>query len=53
MQSSKQGMLIHSPLEFAEKHVLKLVERFSDHCRAIKSKNVPQSRLQIVPFAAF
>ena len=26
-----------TPGDFAEKHILKLVEWFSDHCRAIKS----------------
>ena len=26
-----------APGDFAEKHILKLVEWFSDHCRAIKS----------------
>ena len=35
----KLGTLLNSftPREFAEKRVLKLVERFSGHCRAIKS----------------
>ena len=42
-----------APGDFAEKHVLKLVEWFSGHCRAIKSQNLPQSRLQVVQFAAF
>ena len=35
--------LTHSPLgNFAEKPVLKLVERFSGHYRAIESCNLPQ-----------
>ena len=42
-----------APGDFAEKRVLKLVERFSGHCRAIKSSNVPQSRLQVVHLTAF
>ena len=45
--------LTHSPIgNFAEKPVLKLVERFSGHYRAIKSYNLPQSRLQVVHFVA-
>ena len=39
--------------DFAEKHVLKLVEWFSGHCRAIKSQNLPQTGLQVVHFAVF
>ena len=31
-----------------EKRVLKLVEWFSGHCRAIKSQNLPQTSLQVV-----
>ena len=42
-----------APGDIAEKRVLKLVERFSGHCRAIKSLKLPQSRLQVVHFAAF
>ena len=38
--------------KFCWRRVLKLDERFSDHCRAIKSHNVPQSRLQVVNSAA-
>ena len=30
-----------APGDFAEKRVLKLVEWFSGHCRAIKSYNLP------------
>ena len=30
-----------APGDFAEKRVLKLVERFSGHCRAIKGLNLP------------
>ena len=48
------SLLTHSPLEnFAENHVLKLVEPFSGHCQAIKSEKLPQNRLQVVHFAAF
>ena len=32
-----------APGDFAEKRVLKLVEWFSGHCRAIKSYNLPQT----------
>ena len=32
-----------APGDFAEKRVLKLVEWFSGHFRAIKSKNLPQT----------
>ena len=39
--------------DFAEKRLLKLVEWFSGHCRAVKSNNLPQSRFQVVHFAAF
>ena len=42
-----------APGDFAEKRVLKLVEWFSGHCRAIKSQNLPQTRLQVVHFTAF
>ena len=42
-----------APGDFAEKRVLKLVEWFSGHCRAIKSQNLPQSGLQVVHLAAF
>ena len=42
-----------APGDFAEKRVLKLVEWFSGHCRAIKSKNLPQTGLQVVRFMAF
>ena len=45
--------LTHSPIgNFAEKPVLKLVERFSGHYRAIKSYNLPQSRLQVAHLVA-
>ena len=37
-----------APGDFAEKSVLKPVERFSGHCRSIESVNLPQSHLQIV-----
>ena len=36
---------------FAEKCVLKLVDWFSCHCRAIKSSNLPESHLQVIQFA--
>ena len=42
-----------APRDFAEKRVLKLVEWFSGHCRAIKSLNLPQTGLQVVQFMAF
>ena len=42
-----------APGDFAKKCVLKLVKQFSGHCGAIKSKNLPQSRLQLLHFAAF
>ena len=50
-----RGKLINpfAPGDFAEKRVLKLVEWFSGHCRAIKSSNLPQTGLQVVHFAAF
>ena len=41
------------PGDFPEKHVLELVKRFSGHCGAVKSKNLPQSQLQVLHFAAF
>ena len=41
-----------TPGNFAEKRVLKLVEPFSGHCRAIESQNLPQSSLQVTDFAA-
>ena len=37
-----------APGDFAEKRVLKLVEWFSGHCRAIKSLNLSQTGLQVV-----
>ena len=42
-----------APGDFAEKRVLKLVEWFSGHCRAVKSYNLPQTGLQVVHLAAF
>ena len=42
-----------APGDFAEKRVLKLVEWFSGHCRAIKSSNLPQTGLQLVHLAVF
>ena len=42
-----------APGDFAEKRVLKLVEWFSGHCRAIKSLNLPQTGLQVVHLAVF
>ena len=39
--------------DFAEKCILKLVEWFSGHYRAIKSENLTQCRLQVVHFTAF
>ena len=42
-----------APGDFAEKRVLRLVEWFSGHCRAIKSQNLPQTSLQVVHFTAF
>ena len=42
-----------APGDFAEKRVLKLVKQFSGHCGAIKSKNLPQSQLQLLHFVAF
>ena len=41
------------PGDFPEKHVLELVKRFSGHCGAVKSKNLPQSQLQVLHFTAF
>ena len=42
-----------APGNFAKKHILKLVEQFSGHFLAIKSQNLPQSRLQVVHLVAF
>jgi len=42
-----------APGDFAEKPVLKLVEWFSGHCRAIKSQNLPKTYLPVVHFTAF
>ena len=42
-----------APGDFPEKRVLKLVKQFSGHCGAVKSKNLPQSQLQVLHFAAF
>ena len=41
-----------APKDFAKKHILKLLEWFSGYCRAIISKNLPPSRLQVVHFAS-
>jgi len=42
-----------APGDFAEKPVLKLVEWFPGHCRAIKSQNLPKTHLPVVHFTAF
>ena len=44
-----------APGDFAEKRVFiqKLVKWFSGHCHAIKSWNLPQTRLPAVHFTAF
>ena len=41
-----------APENFAERHVLKLVEPFSGHCLAKNSQDLPQSCLQVTPFVA-
>ena len=41
LHSSYRLGLISAPGDFAEKRILKLVEWFSGHCRAIKSYNLP------------
>ena len=48
----KLGTLLNpfAPDDFAEKHVLKLVEQFCGHRRAVMSWNLPQSRSQVVHF---
>ena len=41
-----------APENVAEKHVLKFVKPFSGHCLAIKSHDLPQKCLQVIPFVA-
>ena len=41
------------PGDFSKKLVLELVKWFSGHRGAVKSKNLPQSQLQVLHFTAF